>query len=98
MRRPSRSRHSRRRSTAGRSTVSQAPWNISKTSYHPFQILSEDEIESIHLASLKVLRDYGMEILDGACVTLLRLPVQALTAIAFDLIPNSSRNSSPRRR
>ena len=67
MRRPSRSRHSRRRSTAGRSTVSQAPWNISKTSYHPFQILSEDEIESIHLASLKVLRDYGMEILDGAC-------------------------------
>ena len=67
MRRPSRSRHSRRRSTAGRSTVSQAPWNISKTSYHPFQILSEDEIESIHLASLKVLRDYGMEILDDAC-------------------------------
>ena len=67
MRRPSRSRHSRRRSTAGRRTVSQAPWNISKTSYHPFQILSEDEIESIHLASLKVLRDYGMEILDGAC-------------------------------
>ena len=47
--------------------MSQAPWNISKTSYHPFQILSEDEIESIHLASLKVLRDYGMEILDGAC-------------------------------
>ena len=47
--------------------MSQAPWNISKTSYHPFQILSEDEIESIHLASLKVLCDYGMEILDGAC-------------------------------
>ena len=67
MRRPSRSCHSRRRNTAGRSTLSQAPWNISRTSYYPFQILSEDEIESIHYASLKVLRDHGMEILDGAC-------------------------------
>lgn len=67
MNRPNRSRLARRRGSGGRSAVSQATWNTFKTSYRPFEILSDDEIEAIHIASLKVLRDYGMEVLDGAC-------------------------------
>ena len=40
--------------------------------YQPTQVLSEDELESIHLASLRVLSEIGMDFLDEGARELLR--------------------------
>ena len=38
----------------------QAPYGQKKNPFEPMNILSEDEVEAIHEASLKVLCDTGM--------------------------------------
>jgi len=44
---------------------------MSKSSFPKFQPLSEDEIESIHLASLRVLEEVGVKIYSDAALKLL---------------------------
>ena len=48
-----------------KSSISQLPWQEVVTKFSPLRIMSQDEIESIHHASLDVLENVGMKILHG---------------------------------
>ena len=50
----------------------QAPYSQKKNPFQPMNIFSEDEIESIHEASLKVLCDTGIEIQSPRAIEILR--------------------------
>ena len=50
----------------------QAPYRQIKNPYQPMSIFSDDEIDSIHQASLKVLRDTGMDIQSPRAVEILK--------------------------
>ena len=50
----------------------QAPYGQKKNPFQPMLIFSEDEIESIHQASLKVLCDTGMDIQSPRAVEILK--------------------------
>jgi trimethylamine--corrinoid protein Co-methyltransferase len=50
----------------------QLPWREIRVPYRPFEILSADQIEAIHLASLKVLEEIGMEVLHEPTRALLK--------------------------
>ncbi len=42
----------------------QLPWRNYRNPYRPIEVLSADQIEAIHLASLSILEEYGIEFLD----------------------------------
>ncbi|HET9614579.1 MAG TPA: trimethylamine methyltransferase family protein, partial [Candidatus Limnocylindrales bacterium] len=50
----------------------QRPSAQSRIRIRPTEIVSADELESIHLASLRVLREIGMDFLDDGARELLR--------------------------
>ena len=54
----------RKRRTAGVPTNPSLPWRTIRNSLSPIEPLSTDEIESIHLASLRVLAELGMKVTD----------------------------------
>ena len=55
-----------RQNAAGRSKLpEQKPFAQPRMTYGPTKVLSEDEVEAIHLASLKVLQDHGIDFLDA---------------------------------
>lgn len=41
----------------------QPQWHLPRLPFEPVRLISDDELESIHIASLKVLRDIGMDFL-----------------------------------
>lgn len=53
-------------------TVRQLPWRLLKNDYAPIEILSEEQIEAIHGASLTVLEEIGMDFLHPEARDLLR--------------------------
>ena len=50
----------------------QRPWAQPTMRLRPTEVVSEDELESIHLASLRILRDIGMDFLDAEARRLLK--------------------------
>ena len=64
--------------------VRQLPWRRLVNPYRPIEILSADEVESIHLASLRILSEIGMEVLGDRALDAL--------AGAGETIDRSSRN------
>ena len=60
----------RRRRTGGRAgherhlLPQQRPWSQPRMRYAPTEVISADELESIHVASLRVLSEIGMDFLD----------------------------------
>jgi trimethylamine--corrinoid protein Co-methyltransferase len=50
----------------------QRPWAQPRMRYRPTEVLSSDEIESIHHASLRVLAELGMDFLDAAARDILK--------------------------
>ena len=50
----------------------QRAWSQPRLRYRPTEVLSADELESIHDASLRVLSEIGMDFLDAEARTLLR--------------------------
>ena len=58
-----------RRAAAG---VGQAPWRTLRNPYRPIEILSADEIEMIHRASLRILGEIGVEVLGDRAIDLFR--------------------------
>jgi trimethylamine--corrinoid protein Co-methyltransferase len=58
-------RHRARRhdTEARRVSVHQLPWRQVVNPYPPIQPLSADQVESIHIASLKILKEIGMKVL-----------------------------------
>jgi trimethylamine---corrinoid protein Co-methyltransferase len=61
----------RRRRTGGRAgherhlLPQQRPWAQPRMRYAPTEVISADEVESIHVASLRVLSEIGMDFLDA---------------------------------
>jgi trimethylamine--corrinoid protein Co-methyltransferase len=61
----------RRRRTGGRAgherhlLPQQRPWAQPRMHYAPTEVISADELESIHIASLRVLSEIGMDFLDA---------------------------------
>ena len=56
-----RKRSSRRRRVAPDTAVEQAPWRKLTNPFPPFALLSEDQVDAIHEASMRVLEDHGIE-------------------------------------
>ena len=65
---------SRNRARAGRGGggLRQLPWRQVRNPYPPMAILSDDQIEAIHLSSLKVLEEIGMDFLNEDARRLLK--------------------------
>jgi trimethylamine---corrinoid protein Co-methyltransferase len=67
----------RRRRSGGRSTAErsrlpqQRPWAQPRMRYKPTEVISGDELESIHDGSLRILEEIGMDFLDGEARRLL---------------------------
>ena len=61
-------RRTGRRGKARTEGIDQLPWQHLETPYPPVEILSADQVEAIHLASLRVLEETGMEILGDAAL------------------------------
>jgi trimethylamine--corrinoid protein Co-methyltransferase len=68
-RRRSHSRSSRRTSRAG--VIHQRPFGAVRNPYRPMELISTDQVEVIHHASLQVLRDIGMRVNDAPSLALL---------------------------
>ncbi len=50
----------------------QLPFKQLKNPYSPIEVLSCDQIETIHLASLRILKEIGMQVVDGTSRTRLK--------------------------
>jgi trimethylamine--corrinoid protein Co-methyltransferase len=57
-------RHRRRKSKKDQ-TIQQLPWSQPRMTLEPSRILSDDHIEAIHLKSVRVLQEIGMDILNA---------------------------------
>ena len=107
-----RGRRGRRRGTQNssiraRGGLQQTAWRIPSSHFAPFEIVSADQIEAIHQASLRVLSEQGMEILDatarqllhdrgatvtGECVRFDPGMIEELVALAPDRVTVHARN------
>jgi Trimethylamine methyltransferase (MTTB) len=50
--------------------IAQLPWRAVTKPFRPVEILSADQVETIHLASLRILRKIGFEILGDSALEL----------------------------
>jgi trimethylamine---corrinoid protein Co-methyltransferase len=53
---------SRRRTRVPGFLERQAPWRLVRNPFRPFEIISADELEAIHLASLRILEETGISV------------------------------------
>ncbi len=67
-RRTTRNRPRRQRSDS----IRQAPFRALRNRYPPFEIISSDQVETLHHASLEILREIGMKITDHRALGLLK--------------------------
>ena len=51
--------------------IQQQPWKQPLNRYAPFEIASADQIEEIHQASLRILRELGIAFLDDEALDIL---------------------------
>ncbi|HKY95112.1 MAG TPA: trimethylamine methyltransferase family protein [Kiloniellales bacterium] len=61
-----------RRASRGAGNLHQLPWRNVTNPYKPIEVLSEDQIEAIHNASLRILEDIGMEFLHVEALEILK--------------------------
>ncbi len=52
--------------------IQQQPWKQPRNRYAPFGIASADQIEAIHLGSLRILRELGIAFLDDEALDILK--------------------------
>jgi trimethylamine---corrinoid protein Co-methyltransferase len=66
-------RRGRRGGDGGRRSLvpEQRPWAQPMLRMRPVEVVSEDELEAVHVASLRILRDIGMDFLDAEARRLL---------------------------
>src|SRR5499426_3318128 len=60
----------RERRTAG--GLKQLPWRTYRNPYKPIEVLSADQLEAVHVTSLRILEDHGMEFLDDEALALVK--------------------------
>lgn len=58
-------RRPRRRAVREKNTISQPPWSQLQNPLPPVEVLSADQVEHIHLSSLRLLAEIGMTIQDS---------------------------------
>src|SRR5262249_33208382 len=64
------SRQRGRRSAGG--GPKQLPWRRLRNPYKPVEVLSADQVEAIHNASLRILEEIGMDFLDSEALAILK--------------------------
>ena len=69
MARSSRRQASRRR--GGSAGIQQLPWRQIRNPYRPIEVLSADQVEAIHEASLQILEEIGIEFMSDRALDLL---------------------------
>ena len=69
----------RRAGHARNAAPQQRPWAQPRMRYAPTEVISADELESIHLASLRVLSEIGMDFLDADAREVLRAAGASVT-------------------
>src|SRR6202790_4469659 len=69
---PNRRRQGGRGRRLDGSRVPQLPWTQVRNTYLPMELLSADQIEAIHLTSLRILEDLGMEGMSPRAVAVLK--------------------------
>ncbi len=68
MARANRRKSARRRNGGG---IRQLPWRSLVNPYRPIEVLNEEQLEAIHLASLQILEELGIEFMSQAALDLL---------------------------
>jgi trimethylamine--corrinoid protein Co-methyltransferase len=58
-------RRGRRGGGGGKAPIEQLPWKQPQFHMPPVELLNEEQLDTIHLASLKILRDIGMEFMSA---------------------------------
>ncbi|MGO4836215.1 trimethylamine methyltransferase family protein, partial [Rhizobiaceae sp. 2RAB30] len=51
--------------------IPQLPQRVVRNPYPPMALLSDDQVEAIHAASLRILEDLGIEVMNGSALDLL---------------------------
>jgi trimethylamine--corrinoid protein Co-methyltransferase len=69
--------------------IKQLPWRNHRNPYSPVQVITEDQLEAIHNASLRILEELGMEFLDDEALGILKQN-------GVDVKPGSNRVRIPR--
>jgi trimethylamine--corrinoid protein Co-methyltransferase len=64
--------HPRRRERRSAARLAQLPWRAIRLPYRPYEVLSADQVEAIHLASLRILEEIGMEVMQPEARAILR--------------------------
>jgi trimethylamine--corrinoid protein Co-methyltransferase len=72
-----------------RGGIKQVPWRRYRNPYKPIEVLSADQVESIHDSSLKVLEEIGMDFLDEEALAILK-------AAGAEVQPGTQRVRFPR--
>ena len=68
---PSRKRQGGRGRRTEGSRVPQLPWSEVANPYPPMEVLSADQLEAIHLTSLRILEELGMEVMSARALKIL---------------------------
>ncbi len=69
---PARGRTGRRDRTGRSTTPAQPEWRLHHRCFEPTRVVSDDELEAVHLASLEVLRDIGVDFLHPTALEMWR--------------------------
>ena len=64
------SKRGKRKAAAGE--LRQLPWRRIYNPYNPLEILSDDQVEAIHEASLRILEEMGLEFMSPQALDLLK--------------------------
>ncbi len=93
MARANRRKSARRRNGGG---IRQLPWRALVNPYRPIEVLNEEQLEAIHLASLQILEEPGIEFMSEAALDLLERPgarvERASGEVRFDRDPARDRD------
>ncbi|MEX0699149.1 MAG: trimethylamine methyltransferase family protein [Acidimicrobiia bacterium] len=65
------STRSDRRASRGGAGIHQLPWRPPNNPYRPIEVISDDQVEAIHVASLRILADIGMDFLHPEALDIL---------------------------
>ena len=69
---PSKRRQGGRARRVGGGQLAQLPWQSVVNPYAPLEVLSADQLEAIHLTSLRILENLGMEVMSARALALLK--------------------------
>jgi trimethylamine---corrinoid protein Co-methyltransferase len=69
---PTRRRQGGRARRVDASRIAQLPWSEVINPYPPMEVLSADQVEAIHLTSLRILENLGMEVMSPRALAVLK--------------------------